>query len=68
LSGCHTRQYRWKYPTKALPQALSSTVLKFSAMILQKLQLLDDMKLDGDRRKVDDVIYDSETGKKDEII
>lgn len=71
--------WRWKWFSHELPQKIESCIqryrytgtfvgyvyktLEYSAMTLPKPQLLDDTKFDGDVRKVDSVIQDSETGQ-----
>lgn len=71
--------WRWKWFSHELPQKIESCIqryrytgtfvgyvyktLEYSAMTLPRPQLLDDTKFDGDVRKVDNVIHDSETGE-----
>lgn len=58
---CRDCIHRYRY-TGTFPGYLYKT-LEFSAMIFPKPQLLDDEKMNGGRRKVDDVIQDQETGE-----
>jgi len=58
---CKDCIHRYRY-TGTFPGYLYKT-LEFSAMILPKPQLLDDTKFEGDRRKVDSVIQNPESGE-----
>lgn len=71
--------WKWKWYSHELVQKIEGCIeryrytgtfigylyktLEYSAMILPRPQLLDDTKLEGDRRKVEDVVHDLETGE-----